>query len=57
MMSFVRLIEVFDAINHARSIDSSDEFRDGAFQVDDNVQTSKGASFCTYKILKFDGTK
>ena len=56
-MSFVRPTEVFDAINYARSINSSDEFRDGAFQVDDNVWTSKGASFRTYKILKFDGSK
>ena len=31
MMSFVRPIEVFDAINYAHSIDSSDEFGDGAF--------------------------
>ena len=54
-MSFVTPVEVFAAINHARNNNSSDEFRDTAFQVNEVARTSKGVTFHNYKILKFDG--
>ena len=56
-MSFVTPAEVFEAINHAHNSNSSDEFGDTAFQVDDVYRTSKGVTFRNYKILKFDGKK
>ena len=54
-MSFVIPAEVFAAINYACNSNSSDEFRDTAFQVDEVARTSNGVTFCNYKILKFNG--